>query len=78
MGNMGNMRNIGNIGNIGKMGKLEIIWEIWEIWKYVDEAHSQKIARRPEMIARDSVLDAERYVITEICNNKRRENRIDD
>jgi hypothetical protein len=68
---MGNMRNIGNIGNIGyrKYGKYG---------KYVDEAHSQMIARRPEMIARDSVLDAERYVITEICNNKRRENRIDD
>ena len=40
------------------------IWEIWEIWKYVNEAHSQKIAHRPEMIAHDSVLDAERYVIT--------------
>jgi hypothetical protein len=62
----------------GEHGKYEKYRKYRKYRKYVDEAHSQKIARRPEMIARDSVLDAERYVITEICNNKRRENRIDD
>ena len=54
------MDNMGNMGyeKYSKHGKYE------KYGKYVDKADSQRIARRPEMTARDSVLDVERYVIT--------------
>ena len=59
------MRNMGyekysKHGKYGKYGK----YDNGKYGKYVDKADSQSIAHRPEMTARNSVLDAERYAIT--------------